>query len=428
MVESDDAGKTWIQHPAPLDDVLAVEWDREGDEWLKHLYDAIAGLAPLTARVHREQGPTQSIPYPHIMCSPESPVLRSRLAIIRLRQGIVVAIEGDGEPSIDQIQPWVTAVQTAGERLGHSHTEFAWGAIVGVSPEWDGRHVNLEVLETPASVGPLRLRPGGVFVQERTPPRFPSLNGFGAHETWPLIVEGASSGYSWDAASPPASRDLHRLCALLSIVWEQCWVLREGPQPSTLGEIHIPEKVPPDAWFGPIDDNRPPPHPLRVPDWLDSAWTLLDGDSDLAHAVAGHYEGLQLLRDHPSFALIAFVGSIESIGAKLFGLRRCAQCQADTGYARRFRKALRLVRSRRDAENLFAAYDRRSKTAHAGHLHGAEPLFGVPDFSRALSADPMQHFAWGLARRMGNVSRDLLVRALTGDLPAPESGQNQSDE
>ena len=50
--------------------------------------------------------------------------------------------------------------------------------------------------------------------------------------------------------------------------------------------------------------------------------------------------------DFPSFALVAYVGVIESIGSRIADLRRCdccSKCRRKEGYARQFREAIALV-------------------------------------------------------------------------------------
>ena len=97
--------------------------------------------------------------------------------------------------------------------------------------------------------------------------------------------------------------------------------------------------------------------------------------------------------------------------------------------AERFRKALRLVREEEDAAVLSKASSPRSKTVHAGRLHGAESVFGAFTFPGFLTSDPVLDFTWGLAFRMRNASRDLLHLAFTRGVPAaPPVEPEQSAE
>jgi hypothetical protein len=77
--------------------------------------------------------------------------------------------------------------------------------------------------------------------------------------------------------------------------------------------------------------------------------------------------------------MIAFVSSIETIGTKLGELERCKTCGTIIGSSERFRRALALVVADEDKRKALArmAYGRRSKTAHAGQLHGTEAAPGT---------------------------------------------------
>lgn len=73
---------------------------------------------------------------------------------------------------------------------------------------------------------------------------------------------------------------------------------------------------------------------------MDDGWRTLDADLAIEDALLAHHEGLMLQEEgHASFAMVAFVSSIEAIGAKLGELQRCKECGTMTGSAERFRRA-----------------------------------------------------------------------------------------
>lgn len=59
----------------------------------------------------------------------------------------------------------------------------------------------------------------------------------------------------------------------------------------------------------------------------------------------GAVQGVAIQDWHPSFALLAYVASIETIGEKLSKPKRCPQCNQVLGSMSRFRQALVKVRS-----------------------------------------------------------------------------------
>jgi hypothetical protein len=143
----------------------------------------------------------------------------------------------------------------------------------------------------------------------------------------------------------------------------------------------------------------------------------LDSDPDLANAVGGYYEGRLLEAQHPSFALIAFVGSVESLGAKLYKLQRCQTCKSQVGAAERFRQALRLVMPEEDARALGKMYSPRSSTAHTGRLHGMETAFGALEWAGLLSRGPEFDFHMRQMYQFRVAAKRLLELALTEGLP-----------
>jgi len=415
MAENDQ--QRWTLIPEQLQVPLDVQWDKEGDEWYQYLCEALRTLVPVGGFSLRSQQATDTLPLPHYVFDPGSGALRSRLILFPLQGGgIFVAVEGDGSPSDDRITPWVMAILIARDRLGQGHKAFAWSAAIGPAASSEAHN---SALEEAAVVQGLFLRDGGVLMQESRPARPPNVHAWGIHQSWPIVVNGTNVGYNWHVASLTATHDLYRLCALLSVAWKQCWVLREGPRPDEWGTVVIPEQVPWQVSAFPRDD-VPQRQPLRVPTWLASAWSALDRDSKLVDALAAYFEGLQPQEDHPSFALIASVASIEAIGARLYDLQRCDTCNSAVGSAERFRRALRLVRAEDDAKALSKAYSNRSKTAHAGRLYGSENVFGAFPVGRIFSPDPALDFTWHQTFGLRNANRDLLELAFAEGLPAKQ--------
>lgn len=118
-----------------------------------------------------------------------------------------------------------------------------------------------------------------------------------------------------------------------------------------------------------------------IPGWCNEGLRRVEKDVVLLKALHSHHQGLALEEIAPSHSLLAYVGAIEGIGAKLEDLRRCeccSECTINVGSGRRFRQALKLVMTSREARALASAYDRRSKIAHEGALLGGEDHGGAP--------------------------------------------------
>jgi len=254
----------------------------------------------------------------------------------------------------------------------------------------------------------------------------PSFGSANHGVSWPILVEARHTGYNWDAASKAAAFELHRLGALLSLVFGECLVVREAPAPVEWGVRQVPDRL---WWQHRADDEvSPSPEPrnvVTVSEWVAGAWQRMQQRPRLAHAVAVHHEGLRAQVEHPSLALVAFIASVEAVAGLLFKEERCSKCRNHRDVAARFRATLCLVTSDEESMRLGAAYAPRSSTVHQGRLHGSEttPTPGVVGFS--WGQDPVREFEWGLWSMRG-VSRDLLRRAIRGELPASRVAFNPS--
>jgi hypothetical protein len=154
---------------------------------------------------------------------------------------------------------------------------------------------------------------------------------------------------------------------------------------------------------------------VTVPEWAADAWRRLEKRPRLADAVVAHHEGLRAQVHHPSLALVAFIASVEAVANLLFKEERCPQCRGHLDVAARFRATLRMVMSDEEAIRLGAVYSPRSLTVHQGRLHGDETTPGVYGFS--WGEDPVREFEYDVWAMRG-VSRDLLRRAVRGELPS----------
>ncbi len=176
-------------------------------------------------------------------------------------------VTGESEtPSAGEIDPWCRAAEAATERVGQSHKDLRWSAVIGPLP---GLQAAGQVLEEGAEIGGLALRSGGVLHQEPTASGLPSFCARGWFWSSPVIVTGSSRGYNWSPASVAAAHDLHRVCALLSVAWDSAWGVREAPVHEDMGERTIPEHPP----FYKDDDEAAHDtttwvrSPVSVPDW-----------------------------------------------------------------------------------------------------------------------------------------------------------------
>jgi hypothetical protein len=247
--------------------VLDVNWRKEGDEWVDHLFAALQ--EEITAEGHSAKGrdAVEGVPVPHVEYTAASVELTSALRLIPLETGVYVLVTGESEtPSAGEIDPWCRAAEAATERVGRSHKDFRWSAVIGPLP---GLQAAGQVLEEGAEIGGLALRSGGVLHQEPTASGLPSFY---------------APGWSW---SSPVNR--HRIVTRLQLesrigrrrprsppglraplgCMGLCWGVREAPAHEDMGERTIPEHPP----FYKDDDEAAHDtttwvrSPVSVPDW-----------------------------------------------------------------------------------------------------------------------------------------------------------------
>jgi hypothetical protein len=163
---------------------------------------------------------------------------------------------------------------------------------------------------------------------------------------WPIVVEGPMSDANWPATERGASLTLHRLCCLLSLAWNEPWQVRESPRDVQHAGQALPDdaSAPPNWGHGLLDE---PQHGLRdeepLPGWVQPMSSYLDqspGAHKVSAALSLWHQGILLTPEHPSFALVAFVASIEQASRVMPEL---SHLPSDTKDGNRFWHAVALV-------------------------------------------------------------------------------------
>ena len=252
-----------------------------------------------------------------------------------------------------------------------------------------------------------------------------TMDGTFLFASWPVIVEGTSSGEHWPTVVRNAAPGLHRACSLIALAWDEPWQVRTAATNPYNLPPHAPESWPdPNGFdlFPPLYE--PADHVEALPSWVAEAWTRLESDVGLAAALDSWHEGKLLTALHPSFALVAFSGAIETTA-------RLAQVEGvqGNGSAAWFWAGVASVVGAEETENLRLrkkAWYKRSGTAHGGALHGIERTFGSEFMLRVdldLMAqgksqvmldpdDPVQAFVLDLVPSFCRTARSLILRCL----------------
>jgi hypothetical protein len=317
--------------------------------------------------------------------------LRSTLHLVPGDGLVAVAVLGAGDQD-GQIEPWFAAVKWALKSYKKTGN-YRWWAVISAGAEW--LYSPILEMAVEARVGEIRLTPTSVyteapsvaFVHSRKPEKPVQL----------IVASGALRSHTVFAAMELATAQLRDVCGLLALVTESPWTLRS--MPNIVEEPFKPEDINLQGWgaSGP-DDIRVraemSSQKVEMPLTMAAAAAKIRKNPWLSHLVSAYHEALELCTSHESFAVIGFVSIIEEVGNRHAGtLPRCGECEAIKESGKRFRGSLRRVLPAGRADILGdAAYKFRSKTAHAGRLHGNESSFGLFSPSNLLGTSKTAPF------------------------------------
>lgn len=399
---------------------VAMDWVAEGDEFVQLLVVAARDVGITGHVVSSSDGTEDGLPA-YVEIGLTEPAVSVHLCLVPGSNeeltilAKIPTVDVDPDTLQRDIALLHQVLSAATERLRRTREAFAWSAVIGVTQDL---HTD-QRLPSPAMVAGLELIPDSEIRIHSIESFTPNFGGGQVFHTYPVIVRGEDEGRTFTSAQVTAVRRLDILTCVLSVAWDACWQLKMGPLETKLSPGGLPpgdyrEIASSDTDWGHSD--------VEIPEWLASAIALLDNDPLLLQAIRAFHQGQMLEARHPSFAVIAYVGVIEGIGARYVDLARCdccETCEMSSGAGKRFRTALKHAVSKKEAKALSDIYDRRSKTAHEGRLHGHENQFGLFPGLSFFSGEASAVFRFLELPPLRRACRELLLKALTGDLPAP---------
>ena len=318
---------------------LDLDWASQREEFGDHLQAVTR--AKLGAKGF-SSGQTDSVP-PEWAFRVDGTGLVSHLRLRPKGPKLCVFVVGPREMARAEIDLWDGIVREAFALMGLDRHEWPWAAII--APALNNRNPG-RGLAHKIAVGPLTLRPGSRAIKRRprqVPWQVPPIA-----MGWPVVVEGTAwyRGPIWSddqlAGMRQATRQLYRLCALLTVVLDGTpWNLELVPAPGPPGFIDVPDHlIDPDPLELSFNQD-----PIEIPDWLESSWSVIEEDGLLDRALSAYLEGAQLRTlGHPSVALVAFSACIESLSTSHSG-DPCPKCGEARGSTDRFWGAIRNVLS-----------------------------------------------------------------------------------
>ena len=237
-----------------------------------------------------------------------SPSLTSMFSLVCYEDRVYGFVSGSTDSSDGQVSPWLEAIDFALGKLREGAPNHAWAALVGVR----GKGARFRISNVSLGIGALQVECSQWIYRELRPS--PTSLQSHAIEHWvPLIVRSDSPGYSWDGAQTEAHRQLHLLCALLSLETGSFWTLRGGPVSTERSDLLPPERT---RYLEKLVESDLDKSQVITVDEvrLQKMWDRCNANDKLIRPVAAYYEALALSHEHPSFALVGFTSVIEEIG------------------------------------------------------------------------------------------------------------------
>ncbi|MEF7615513.1 hypothetical protein V4F39_16480 [Aquincola sp. MAHUQ-54] len=359
--------------------------------------------------------------------------LATRLGLVYYESSLFAFVMGtEGSPADDNLKPWIEAVAYAERLKSIGHPTHAWLAAIGPSsreqvqtPRFDDIHLDL---------GDINLQSCGFSYEERR--AHSSLCSWSSYKWVPLEVHGTSRGHHWQSADFNALRQLHRLCAVLTVETGVHWALKESPRPAEWGPIQFPESTPLglEKKENTYDESGLPAQACEAidADRLTRMWKHSLNDESVGAPIEAYYQAASLRDSHPSFSLVGFVAAIEEVGKLLIAQPKGEQCptcgrERTSSSAQRFRAALRLVLPEDKIKDVSSQlYRWRSGTAHSGRTYSWESSFGRPQMGDSLLvSQPQSMFGVRGTMRADELARDLIIKPLDGN-PIKTQSENSA--
>lgn len=337
------------------------------------------------------------------------------LEFVRVEEGFLPVVVGyTAEAVMADISKWSVALETTLARIALGAPLVAWNGIIG--PLRDRQFLKSWRLTENVVTSGFSLQSADVYMQENATGSSPwAMDYMSSQGSWPIVISGQIEVFESFRSLDPALKTMTKAAALMSLALSEPWGPRAHPFKLTEHQYCVPGKPQGTSEWIPSPD-VPPGVPIELTDWLPAAWEKLElpENTALTQAVWLFREGLMLLGEHSSFALVAFTSALEAIAAKKFKARRCPECNQVTQATQRFRQLLIEHLGQERAEWYIEFYKKRSKTVHQGLLYGKEVMsgWGSTFDPFAKKEDSLAFFDGDLEYNFGRTTREIILKEM----------------
>lgn len=293
---------------------------------------------------------------------------------------------------------WLDAITDAFDQLYLPAPKARWNAVIGPDPLCLGVMGSnpLATLSEGLRFGSIEATGSPVGYREEMPCLSPALVPcVMSFTSYPVPISGLSEKFGGSFLSSQPLLELAILVSILSLFFERPWTVRQEP-------------FDPEEYAYPVVSSnmsetevlQSPPTKVSLPPWTTAAWAKAVTMESIRSALLTYQEGIKMMDWHPSYALIAFMSALQTLGGGAKG-----------GTKGQIRAALSTCLNKGDVDEIMDSYQTRNSTAHSGILFGPEPYAGVVFRSKfgPYRADPAASFYHVTLHKMEQAVRSVLI-------------------
>jgi hypothetical protein len=214
--------------------------------------------------------------------------------------------------------------------------------------------------------------------------------------SWPVQVRGNAEKIDRYHLSDEVLIDLSILVSVLSLVFERPWIVRHQPYEFSGSMEPLIQGSSEGQELGEISSV-----PVELPDWAFTAWHACKSEPSVKDALLTYQEAIRMVDWHPSWALVAFMSALQTLGSRIAGRDK-----------KIIRSALSTCLSNDKVTEIMKLYSLRGSTVHAGSLFGHEPFAGVTfraSTFNLLKRDPVAEFHFSTLGSLQRAVRSILM-------------------